>query len=240
VCSYWEIRGAATGQDEARPLAAARDAKKLDMRVIIRITAVILVVFSLGWAGCQSTHSDGSSGTTTPASATTEPSAEQDSTVPASADQSPNTVSQTVQHTQPGMQNMPAASPTPRPPHQTGKTLALTGPARVPARATNQAAPVSPLVVTQAPAARAVIGPISFQGPPRHKGYAVTNQQKFLTGRMGALVLAGIGLLVIIRKIPLWREKLRGMVQSKGGKKSDGPRLVLDGAPQRASPLDEE
>lgn len=221
------------------------DAKKLDMRVIIRITAVSLVVFSLGWSGCQSTHSDGSPGTTGPTLAIADSSPEQNSTsVSVSTDPNPNTVPQTVQHTQPGMQNMPATVPAPRPASQTGKTLVLTGPPRVPARVTNQPASASPLVVTQAQGesqkGRIVIGPISFQGPPRHKAYAVNAQQKFWAGIMGGVVLAGVGVLVLMRKLPLWREKLRGMMQSSGGKNNDGPKLVLEGAPQKASPLGDD
>ena len=216
------------------------------MRVIIRITAVILVVFSLGWAGCQSTHSDGPAPntTTTPVTTSTEPAPQQPLASPAApvAEPSPNTVPQTVQHTQRGMENMPPPPSTTRPAPQPVRTLALTGPSRVPVRATNQA-PASPLVVTQSPSASqkgpVVIGPISFQGPPRHKTTAMTSQQRFWTGVMGALVVAGVAMLVIMRKMPLWRDKLRGMVQRKGGN-NDGPKLVLQGAPQRASPLEED
>jgi hypothetical protein len=225
-----------------RPDCGAPDAKKLDMRAIMRTTAVILVTFSLGWAGCQSTHSDGTSGTTTPGSATAEPSAEQGST-PVSADENPNTVPQTVHHAQPGMQNMPAP-PAARPETQTGKTLALTGPPRVPVGTTNQPAPAGRLVVTQAgqvpEKGRIVIGPISFQGPPRHKAYAITAQQKLWTGIMGGLVLVCVGLLVTVRKLPSWYGKFRSAIQRKGGKNQAGPKLALEGAPQRASPLAED
>lgn len=211
---------------------------------MIRITAVILVVFSLGWGGCQSTHSDGPAPDTTPSTASTQPPPQQHSAPsPAPVEPSPNTVPPTVQHTQRGMENMPAPPPVTRPATQPGKTLALTGPPRVPIRATNQPTPASG-VVTQAPPAsekaRVVIGPISFQGPPRHKAYAMTAQQKFWTGIMGGLVLAGLAVLVLMRKMPLWREKLRSMIQSKGGKNHDGPKLVLEGAPQKASPLGED
>jgi hypothetical protein len=68
----------------------------------------------------------------------------------------------------------------------------------------------------------------------------MTGQQRFLTAIMGGLVFAAVGLLVIMRKLPLWREKLRGLFQRKGGKTQDGPKLVLEGAPQRASPLGDE
>lgn len=65
-------------------------------------------------------------------------------------------------------------------------------------------------------------------------------QQKLWTGVLVGLVVAGIGVLVVMRKVPLWRDQLRGLVQGKGAKHHDGPRLVLEGAPQRQSPLGED
>jgi hypothetical protein len=133
---------ALTGEFVAPPQAGRRqadcggmDAKKLDMRVMIRVTAVFLVVFSLGWGGCQSTHSDGSAPATTPATAITPPQ-EPSAPFPAPVDPNGNTVPQTVLHAQPGMQNMPAAAPAARSAAQPARTLALTGPPRVPARVT--------------------------------------------------------------------------------------------------------
>ena len=68
----------------------------------------------------------------------------------------------------------------------------------------------------------------------------MTRQQKLYTGVLGGLALAGMGVLVIMRKVPLWREKLRSLIQRKGGKSQDGPKLVLEGAPQKASPLGQD
>jgi hypothetical protein len=68
----------------------------------------------------------------------------------------------------------------------------------------------------------------------------MTAQQKLWGEITGGLVLAGFALLVVIRKLPFWREKLQGIVQRKGGKSPDRPKLVLEGAPQRASPLEED
>jgi hypothetical protein len=59
-------------------------------------------------------------------------------------------------------------------------------------------------------------------------------------GVLGGLAVAGIGALIAIRKFPLWRDQLRALVQGKGIKRHDGPRLVLEGAPQRQSPLGED
>ena len=228
-------------------LSGGADAKKLDMRAIIRTAAITVVVVTVGWSGCQSTHSDTSSRTTAPgpnpsAAIVERPSEPVPAPVPPSPEQDPSTIPATVQHSQRGMENMPAPS-TARPATQPPKTLALSGPPRVPSRLTNQPVPAS-LVVTQAPPGpekgRAVIGPLSFQGPPRHRAYTTTSQQKLWTGILGGLVLAGVGLLVLMRKMPLWREKLRCMVPRKGGKSQDGPKLVLQGAPQKASPLGEE
>lgn len=131
----------------------------------------------------------------------------------------------------------------PAPGPQTGRTLALTGPPRVPVRVTNQPAP-APLVVTQAPPVpekgRIVIGPIRFEGPPRHKASTLNAQQKFWMEVLGSLVLCGVATLILMRKLPLWRDKLKALVQGRAAKRNNGPRLVLDGAPQRQSPLGED
>jgi hypothetical protein len=225
-----------------KPDCCGAGAKKLDMRAIIRTAAVTLAVVTVGWSGCQSTHSDAR--TPTPGAASAEPAPEAASApVPTPAEAGPSTIPPTVQHTQRGMENMPPPSPAVRPAPQTGKTLALSGPPRVPVRGTNQPAPATS-VVTQAPPVpdktRVVVGPIRFQGPPRHKASMWRNQQMARTGLLGGLAFGGVGLLVLMRRVPLWREKLRTLVQRKRPKKHNGPRLVLEGAPQRQSPLGED